>query len=330
MKALITGGAGYIGSTVVTACADAGIVPVILDDLSTGRIEFTREHAFYHGDIADGALVDRIVRDHPDVAAVVHCAAQTVVPDSVEAPLGYYRSNVGKTIELLQHLRRNGTDRVILSSSAAIYADENGGSISEAGTISPSSPYARTKAMVEDILRDAAAAGEVRAVALRYFNPIGADPHMRTGLQIAEPTHVLGKLITAARRGEPFMITGVDWPTRDGSGIRDFIHVWDLALAHVRAIERFDAITSDQPFRAINLGGGHGTTVRELVAAFEKVIGRPVDAREAERRPGDVAGGYAAADLAGELLGWRAERSLEEGIRDSLTWAEKYFGGGIR
>ncbi len=286
MKVLITGGAGFIGSTVASACLDAGIVPVILDDLSTGRESFAAGRHFYRGDIEDAALLDRIAADHPDIAIAIHCAAKIVVPDSVRAPLDYYEANVGKTIELLRNLRRNGIDRVIFSSSASVYGADDGGAVMEEDAVVPSSPYARTKAIVEQILADSAAAGELRAIALRYFNPIGADPHSRSGLAHRDPSHVLGLLISAHRRGRAFTITGVDWPTRDGSGLRDFIHVWDLAQAHVRAVERFDAVTADEPFRVINLGGGTGTTVRELVAAFERVTGAPVDVRIGPNRPG--------------------------------------------
>jgi UDP-glucose 4-epimerase len=321
---LITGGAGFIGSTVASACLDAGIEPVILDDLSTGRAEFAEGRAFYEGDIADGALVDALLAAHPDISVVIHCAAKTVVPDSVAAPLHYYRSNVGKTLELLRSLARNGVARVVFSSSASVYAPEEVGAVTEESALGPSSPYARTKAMIEQILADSAAAGEFRAIALRYFNPIGADPAFRTGLQHAEPTHALGLLISAHRRGDVFTVTGTDWPTRDGSGLRDFIHVWDLARAHVRAIERFDQVTAADPFCVLNLGGGRGTTVKELVAAFERVSGSAVKVGSGPRRPGDVAGAYADATRAAQLLDWRAELTVEDGIRDSLDWAGRF------
>ena len=323
MKVLITGGAGFIGSTVASACIDAGIAPVILDDLSTGRRAFTRGRAFYHGDIADEALVRRIVTDHPEVFAVVHCAARIVVPESMRSPLEYYRSNVAKSVELFAHLRAHGIRRVIFSSSASIYEADHGGPLNEKSALSPASPYARSKAMIERILDDAATAGELRAIALRYFNPIGADPTGRSGLQAQNPSHALGRLTTALSRSEPFTVTGTDWPTRDGSGLRDFIHVWDLARAHVRALERFDRVTESEPFVAINLGGGTGTTVRELVAAFERVTGTTVDARDGERRPGDVAGAFADPSLAATLLGWRAEFGIDDGIRDALAWSDR-------
>jgi UDP-glucose 4-epimerase len=169
------------------------------------------------------------------------------------------------------------------------------------------------------MLADIAAAEPIRVLSLRYFNPIGADPKMRTGLQLRRPTHALGKLIQAHDEGVPFQITGTDWPTRDGSGIRDYVHVWDLAAAHVAALTRFDALPG--PVTAINLGSGTGTTVRELLAAFNQVADHPVEADEAPRRPGDVAGAYTRVGRAERLLGWRAQYDVAEGIRHSLQWA---------
>ncbi|WP_338565783.1 UDP-glucose 4-epimerase GalE [Microbacterium paraoxydans] len=324
MKVLITGGAGYIGSTVATACLEAGIEVVLLDDLSTGLAAFGAGRDLYVGDIADAAVLDRLLGDHPDIDAVVHCAARVVVPESVADPLGYYDTNVGRSIVLFRRLRDAGIHRIVFSSSASIYAGETGDGVDESGRIAPSSPYATTKAMVEQILADAAAAGEVRAIALRYFNPIGADPQLRTGLQNPRPTHALGKIMQARAAGEPFTITGTDWPTRDGSGLRDYVHVWDLALAHVAAVTRFDEVaTPTEPYRVINLGTGDGVTVRELVQAFERVTGAPLPVVETERRAGDQAGAFAVVERARDVLGWRAERSVDDGVRDALAWAEK-------
>ncbi|MCT1477290.1 UDP-glucose 4-epimerase GalE [Microbacterium sp. p3-SID336] len=324
MKVLITGGAGYIGSTVATACIEAGIEVVVLDDLSKGLRAFGDGRNLYVGDIADAAVLDRLLADHPDIDAVVHCAARVVVPESVADPLGYYDSNVGKTIVLLQRLRDAGIPRVVFSSSASVYAGESGEGVDENGVLAPASPYATTKAMVEQILADAATAGDFRAIALRYFNPIGADPQLRTGLQNPTPSHALGKIMTAKASGEPFAITGTDWATRDGSGLRDYVHVWDLALAHVAAVQRFDEVaTADEPYQVINLGTGDGVTVRELVQAFERVTGEPLPVVETGRRPGDQAGAFAIVDRAADVLGWRAERSVDDGVRDALAWSEK-------
>lgn len=324
MKVLITGGAGYIGSTVATACIESGIDVVVLDDLSTGRRDFGAGRNLYVGDIADVELVDRILTEHADIDAVIHCAARIVVTESVDDPLGYYETNVGKTIILLRRLRAAGIGRVVFSSSAAVYAGDGGEGVDESGRLAPSSPYATSKAMVEQILRDAATAGDFRAIALRYFNPIGADPRLRTGLQNPTPTHALGVVMRAHAAGKPFSITGTDWPTRDGSGLRDYIHVWDLALAHVAAVQRFDEVaTEEQPYQVVNIGRGDGVTVRELVAAFERVTGETLSVVETARRPGDQAGAFAIVDRAAEVLGWQAERSVDDGVRDALAWAEK-------
>ncbi len=329
MKVLIAGGAGYIGSTVASACLDAGISPVILDLLVTGRREFTAGRAFYEGDMADGPLIDRIFADHPDIVAVIHAAALIVVPASVADPVGYYRANVAKSLEFVAHLLRNGCGRLIFSSSAAIYRAGADLSVDEDSAVDPQSPYARTKAVCEAMFADIAAAEPIRVLSLRYFNPIGADPKMRTGLQLRQPTHALGKMIEAQQQGVPFVITGTDWPTRDGSGLRDYVHVWDLAAAHVAALTRFDALPG--PAVAINLGSGTGTTVRELLEAFNRVVGSPVRAREAGRRPGDVAGAYSRIDRAERLLGWRPQYDISEGISHSLQWAtlrDEILAGG--
>lgn len=325
MKALITGGAGYIGSTIATAALEAGIEVVILDDLSTGRRDFGEGRNLYVGDIADRAILEQIVADHRNIDIVVHCAARIVVPESVADPLGYYDANVGKTITLLRNLRDLGINRFVFSSSAAVYVGEGGEGVDESAPVAPSSPYASTKAMIESVLADAAIAGDIRAIALRYFNPIGADPRLRTGLQKRMPSHALGKIMQAREAGEAFTITGTDWPTRDGSGLRDYIHVWDLALAHVAAVQRFDTVaTASDPYRAINVGTGTGTTVRELVAAVERVTRQPMPVVETERRPGDQAGAFAIVDRAADLLDWRSERSVDDGVRDAFAWAEKF------
>ena len=329
MKVLVTVGAGYIGSTVCSALADSGHTPIILDSLTTGKREFTEGHLFYEGDIADSVLLKKIVSDHKDIAGVIHCAALIVVPESVEKPLEYYTENVTKSMALFHNLSVLGIKRIVFSSSASLYDVVPGFKVTEESPLKPSSPYARSKLMMEMVLEDFAHAFGIKGIALRYFNPIGADPKMRSGIHVREPSHVLGKLVDVAVGKLPhFTLTGVDWPTRDGSGIRDFIHVWDLARAHVSAIEHFDSVfaasvskTVPTSYRVINLGSGNGVTVKELVAAFEKVYGKEIPKTVAEPRPGDVAGAYANADRAWELLNWKVELSLEQGIRDALKWA---------
>lgn len=319
MKVLVTGGAGYIGSTVASALLDAGHVPVILDNLATGRASFTAGRIFYQGDVADAVLVDRIFGEHPDIEATIHCAALIVVPESVKRPLAYYRENVAKTVSLLEHLTRNDCRRVLFSSSASIYRPGADFSVDESSPVEPASPYARTKAVIDSILADCAAAGQIRAMSLRYFNPVGADPLLRTGLQNLNPTHALGKMIEAWENGTVFAITGNDWPTRDGTGIRDYIHVWDLARAHVAAVERFDLLVREHEI--INLGTGSGTTVRELLDAFSAVTGAPLAHVETGRRPGDSVGAFARSRRSD--LDWTPEFGIADGIRHALAWRAK-------
>ncbi len=326
MKVLITGGAGYIGSTIANALQDTGHVPVLLDSLVTGPRAFTQGKIFYEGDIADRPLLERIFQNHPDIHSTIHCAARIVVPESVQEPYLYYRENVCKSLELFKNLGELGYPRVVFSSSASIYDAVPGFKVTETSPLKPSSPYARTKYMMEMVLEDLSRATPLRGIALRYFNPIGADPKLRSGIHVREPSHVLGKMVDVALGKLPeFTLTGVDWPTRDGSGIRDYIHVWDLAMAHVKAVEQFDAVMekTQSPYVVINLGTGNGVTVKELVAAFERVYGKQIPKREAPPRPGDVAGAYANADRALELLGWKAEHSIEEGIASALAWGQK-------
>lgn len=324
VKILIAGGAGYIGATIASACEDAGHVPVILDDFSTGHPEYVRDRIVYHGDIANAELIARIVHEHPDIFAVIHCAARIVVPESVADPLAYYAANVSDTVVFLRALESAGLTRVVFSSSASVYASADGGGIDEQAPLAPLSPYARTKAMVEAMLSDAGFAGQLRALSLRYFNPIGVDPEGRSGPTSDRPSHVLGLLMRAARDGTTFTITGTDWPTRDGSGLRDFIHVWDLALAHVRAVERFDdVVPSDQGHRVLNIGTGRGTTVRELVEIFREVSGMDVTVAEGPRRAGDAAGGFALVNAAEAALQWRAERSIPDAVRSALQWQNR-------
>ena len=322
LKVLVAGGAGYIGSTIASACSDAGIAPVILDNLVTGKREFAAGREFYDGDIADGPLVDRVFTEHPEIGAVIHCAALIVVPDSVADPVGYYRANVAKSLEFVAHLLRNRCERLIFSSSASIYGAGADLTVDENSPIDPQSPYARTKAVCEAMFADIAATQPIRVLSLRYFNPIGADPQMRTGLQLRKPTHALGRMMQAQEEGTAFQVTGTDYPTRDGTGIRDYVHVWDLAAAHVAALSRFDPLLAPVGTSAvINLGTGTGTTVRELLDTFNSVISPPIQAHDAARRPGDIAGAYTRIDRARQLLDWQPRYGIAEGIRHSLQWA---------
>lgn len=331
---LVTGGAGYIGATICSALEDNGWTPIILDNLSSGPRRFTEGRIFYEGDIADRALLAKIFKEHGTITTAIHCAALIVVPESVAKPELYYRENVSKSIELFAALRDLGCKKIVFSSSAAVYDVVDNFMVKEDSALAAHSPYSQTKLMMESILRDFCRAYDLQGISLRYFNPIGADPKMRTGSYIKNPSHILGRMVTVAQgRDNLFEITGTNWPTRDGSGIRDYIHVWDLALAHVKAVENFEhALATTQPYgetfknyRVINLGSGRGVTVKEFVAAFEKVNGSTIPKKFAPPRPGDVAGSFANADTAKSLIGWQAQMTIEQGIQDAMTWAAKYF-----
>ena len=324
MKILVTGGAGYIGSTICSALEDCGHTPIILDSLVTGCERFTQGRLFYQGDIADTSLLAKIFTEHPDITCTIHCAALISVPESVALPFEYYYNNVAKSLVLFRALAKHGCRNIVFSSSASVYDDPADFMVTESSPLNPRSPYARTKYMMELVLQDFCAGYDLRGIALRYFNPIGADPQMRSGSYVANPAHVLGKIMSvAAGKERVFNLTGTDWPTRDGSGIRDYIHVWDLARAHVLAVERLEQIfAGDNNYQVINLGTGNGVTVKELVRAFENVTGKPLNTVETPARPGDIAGAYASADIAVELLGWHAELSVERGIADALAWEQ--------
>ena len=326
MKILITGGAGYIGSTVATALEQAGHVPVLLDDLSAGPRAFVNGYPLYEGDFGDRALLRRIVDEHPDLDATVHCAARIVVPESVREPYAYYDNNVTKSLDLFDELTRLGRTRMVFSSSGSIYAPSENFEVTEESPLAPTSPYARTKLVVEMALADLCAATDLRAIMLRYFNPIGSDPDFRTGIHDPLPSHVLGRLVAATRGDlDTFVITGTDLPTRDGTGIRDYVHVWDLARAHVAALERFDDVLAAEPLPSsiINVGTGRGTTVREMVSAFERVHGGKVPVTEGTGRPGDAIGAFANVDKAATLLGWRSELDLDDAIASALEWGRR-------
>jgi UDP-glucose 4-epimerase len=325
MKVLITGGAGYIGSTIANALESRGHVPILLDSLVTGKQPFTKDKIFYQGDIADKTILEKLLNEHSDIFCTIHCAARIIVPESVEQPYLYYYENVYKSLELFHRLERLGFPRVVFSSSASVYGSVSG-EVTENSPLLPDSPYARTKYMMEMVLKDLTVATKLRGISLRYFNPIGSDPELRTGVHVELPSHVLGKLVdTALGKLPTFSITGTKWPTRDGSGIRDYIHIWDLANAHVNAVEKFDdcLAASKNNYVVLNIGTGRGVTVKELVTAFENVWGQEISKTEAPPRPGDIEGAYANADLAAKHLGWKAELDLEDGIRTALAWGKK-------
>lgn len=327
-KVLVTGGAGYIGSTVVTRLREEGYWTVVLDDLSTGLRSFAEGSPLYVGDVGDRQLLREVFKEHPDIRCVVHCAARVSVPDSVADPVGYFDNNVSKGLTLLEEMDGlPGKPRLVFASSAAVYGNPENGElwVDEDSPVAPASPYAQTKAIFDQSLSLACWSGWGRAVSLRFFNPVGSDPAFRSGLPSQDPGHVLGRIITAWRTKTPFTITGLDWPTPDGTGLRDYIHVWDLARGVVKAV-RFveEGMDDGRPHEVINLGAGNLVTVKDLLHAFRVVAGGVPEILDAPARPGDVAGACTRFERAADLLDWKPEKSLHDGIRDALAWDLKH------
>jgi UDP-glucose 4-epimerase len=326
VKVLVTGGAGFIGSTVALALGDNGDQPVLLDDLSAGDADFLRTFPHYVGDVADAELIRRILREHPDIEVTVHCAARTVVAESIERPLEYYTANVGKTLQLLDALIANGCTRVVFSSTAAVYGTTEDQLITEDTPARPETPYARTKVIVEDVLTGTCATTPLTAVSLRYFNPLGCDPQLRSGPVHPPAALAIQALIEAAAAGQPFRINGADWDTPDGTPLRDFVHVWDVALAHVVVVHNWPV---DVRHVIVNVGSGVGTTVRQLADVFNKLVETPVAIEYGERRAGDIVGGYTSTERARQLFGWAPTRTVEDAVTDALRWAEHRAGACV-
>ncbi|WP_051363601.1 UDP-glucose 4-epimerase GalE [Deinococcus murrayi] len=300
-------------------------MPVILDSLVQGQVAFAAGHPLYVGDIADQAVLDRVLAEHPDIEVLMHFAALIDVEESTRLPALYYTENLGKATTLLERVLARGVKRVIFSSTAAVYQGGNGSQgLAETAPLNPLSPYARSKLMFEGVLADVGRQFGAAAVALRYFNPVGADPAFRSGPYKTDPSHILGRLTKlAGAGGGEFVINGDDYPTRDGTPVRDYIHVWDLARAHVAAL---DYVQREQApgCTILNLGSGQGVTVQEFVDAFLAVSGLALQVRVGPRRAGDNAGAYADMRRAAELLGWQPERSIRQGIHDALIWEKRW------
>lgn len=328
MKVLVTGGAGYLGSTLCYALEDSGHTPIILDSLIGGNEAFTSNRCFYQGDISDKYLISQIFAEHSDIEIVIHCAEMSAVSASVGKPYEFYSSNVVKSMELFKNLRDVGCKKIIFASSAAVYDDVPGFMVTERSPINPRSPFARTKLMSELILKDFCDAYDMRCIALRYFNPVGADPQSRCGVKGRSSKNIIGTLLRIYE-GElsSFVISGNDWGTRDGTCMRDYIHVWDVASANVKAVENFDSAfekagEENKNFLALNIGSGVGVTVQEFIFAFENITGEKINITYGERRPGDIAGSYANVSLAEKTIGWKAEHTVEDAIIDAIRWEE--------
>ena len=324
---LVTGGTGYIGSHTVVELLTAGHEVVILDNLCNSRQDVVDRIVtitgirpeFVAGDIRDAALLDELFARH-SFSAVVHFAGLKAVGESVSHPLAYYENNVYGSMVLLRTMARHGVKRFVFSSSATVYGEPDVLPLREDAPRRPSNPYGRTKLMVEEILEDLVRSDPAWSVAtLRYFNPIGAHA---SGLIGEAPNGIPNNLLpyvaqVATGKLAHLSVFGDDYPTPDGTGIRDYIHVVDLALGHLRALGHLDA---HQGLHVYNLGTGQGCSVLEIIRTFEQASGRPVPYRVTPRRPGDIASYYANPDKARKELGWKAERGLLEMCADTWRW----------
>ena len=326
---LLTGGAGYIGSHTFVALVAAGYTPVILDDFSNSqpavleRLEGLTGQSVLceRGNVLDTSFVEQVLQRH-NCAAVVHFAGFKAVGESANEPLSYYSNNVGGLISLLQAMASIGCKSIVFSSTATVYGDPVSVPVNELSPCAPQSPYARTKLMGEHILASFQDADKTwRVAVLRYFNPVGAHT---SGLIGEDPIGIPNNLMpyvsqVVVGKREKVQVFGHDYPTPDGTGVRDYLHVLDLAEGHVAAVS---ALLSGHPSFTINLGTGHGTSVLGVLKAFENASGKPVPFEFVPRRAGDVASYYADVSLANTLLRWRASRTIDDMCRDAWRWQQ--------
>ena len=336
-RLLITGGAGYIGSHAIVAFIEAGYSVLVLDDLSNSyfrvfdRIEEIcgQRPEFFQGDVGDEELLDRIFTQY-SIDGVVHFAGHKAVGESTEQPLMYYQNNVSSSLVLFRKMKEHGCTRLVFSSSATVYGNPEVCAYTEDLLLNPVNPYGRTKRMVEDVLRDLAAAdSEWRIALLRYFNPVGAHP---SGIIGEEPRGVPGNLVpyigrVAAGDYPCVRVFGGDYDTVDGSCVRDFIHVQDLVRGHMLAYQKLD--TDGGSCRAYNLGTGRGCSVLEVIAAYSEVVGREISYELVDRRPGDLGAYFAVPEFSREELGWNAELNLMSMVEDHWRW-QQYYSANIK
>jgi UDP-glucose 4-epimerase len=319
MTVLVTGGAGYIGAHTVLALSDRGQSVVVLDDMSTGVPSAVPTTVpLVRGDMGDEALVAEVIARH-GVTAIIHFAAKIVVPESVADPLGYYLNNTVKSRALIASAVKGGVPHIIFSSTAAVYGEPTVERVAEDTPTDPVSPYGRSKLMTEWMLQDASRAHDLRHVALRYFNVAGADPKGRTGQSTPRATHLIKVACQAALGQRPYLeVFGTDFPTPDGSCLRDYIHVADLARAHVMAL---DHLRKGGSSLTLNCGYGRGYSVLEVVETVKRVSGVDFDVRLVGRRPGDPASIVATGERVRQELGWQPELDdLSTIVSHALAW----------
>jgi UDP-glucose 4-epimerase len=318
---LVVGGAGYIGSHMVKMLAQAGYGVVVLDNLCTGFADAARYGTLVVGDLADPVALEALFTAH-EFAAVLHFAALSQVGESVQAPDRYYRNNVANTLNLLDTMVRHQVQRFIFSSTAAIFGEPESATITEAHPQRPINPYGRSKRMVEEILADYGRSFGLRSVALRYFNAAGADPEGELGERHDPESHLIPLILQAASgRRSQIAVFGTDYPTRDGTCIRDYIHVWDLCQAHLLALQH---LLADGESLALNLGNGLGFSVQEVIDGAGRVTGRKIPVRQEARRAGDPATLVADSAQARERLGWQPEYAdLDTILAHAWAWEQQ-------
>lgn len=334
MKVLVTGGLGFIGSHTVAELQGEGFDVVIVDDLSNSSPEVLdgitaitgKKPHFEKMDLRDKARVQQLFAEHSDIAGVIHFAASKAVGESVENPLLYYENNINALVYLLQELQKKEEACFIFSSSCTVYGQAEKMPITEDAPIQPAlSPYGNTKQIGEEIVSDVANVTNIRAILLRYFNPVGSHPSGHIGeLPIGVPQNLVPFITqTAIGLREQLSVFGDDYPTPDGTCIRDYIHVVDLAKAHVTALKRLIAKKNADKVEVFNLGTGKGNSVLEVITAFEKVSGQKLNYKIVGRRPGDITEAYADTTKANNVLGWKAELNVEDALASAWKWEQK-------
>jgi len=328
-KILITGGAGYIASHTNIECIASGYQPVIVDSLvnaskeSVRRVEALASRAipFYQCDLRDEAALRKVFEQEGPIDAVIHFAALKAVGESVQEPLRYYDNNLTGSLTLFAMMKAFGVENIVFSSSATVYGDPEKVPVTEDAPVSATNPYGWTKVMMEQILTDTAGAEGWKSVILRYFNPVGAHPSGDIGEDPAYPNNLVPFVSqVAAGIREKVVVFGNDWPTPDGTGVRDYIHVVDLARAHTAALRYLEGAEGNSIF---NIGTGKGYSVLEIIKAFEKACGKPIPYVIGPRRDGDVAEVLGDPSRANKELGWKAEYGLDEMVASAWNWQSK-------
>ncbi|MEM0518064.1 UDP-glucose 4-epimerase GalE [Aequorivita flava] len=333
-KILVTGGLGYIGSHTVVELQNSGFQVIIIDNLSNSSIDVLEgltnitktAPSFERLDLRIKADVIDFFKRNQDIEGIIHFAASKAVGESVENPLLYYENNLNTLIYLLQECKAYGINNFIFSSSCTVYGEPDSLPITENAPVkAATSPYGNTKQISEEILKDACSISTLKSIALRYFNPIGAHETAEIGELPAGVPQNLVPFITQTAAGvrKELSVFGDDYPTEDGSCVRDYIHVVDLAKAHVTALQRLLLNKNETQFEVFNLGTGRGSSVLEVVESFEKTTGEKLNYKIVDRRPGDVISVYADTKKANEILGWKAEKTMEDALASAWKWEKK-------